>query len=97
MTITSVAEDTVVRSVQNPAQNPWIGAMDDVNDTDTVFNWVTSEAWNYTYFESGQPDDDAGLGGTGECLHIANPAGEWNDTNCNVSGFVVGRICEVDF
>jgi hypothetical protein len=59
VTITSSTENLLVISVQNTAQNPWIGAVDDANDTDAVFAWVTGEPWGYTNFASGQPDDDA--------------------------------------
>jgi cysteine-rich repeat protein len=94
-TITSGAEDSVVLSVQHPAQNPWIGAADDANDTDVIFAWVTGEPFGYSHFAPGEPDDDVAFGGLGECLHIANSLGEWNDTNCDFAGFVAGRICEL--
>ncbi len=96
VTITGAAEDAVVRQVQNAAQNPWIGASEDGNDTDAVFDWVTSEPFPYQHFAAGQPDDDSVFGGNGECLHILNAAGEWNDTNCDVTSFVVGYICEYE-
>ena len=95
VTITSAGEQALVASVQNDAENPWIGASEDGNDTDAVFDWVTDDAFGFTAFEAGQPDDDAGVGGTGDCLHLTNAAGEWNDTNCNFAGFVTGRICEL--
>jgi cysteine-rich repeat protein len=95
-TITSASEQLVVESVLNPLENPWIGATDDANDTDAVFDWVTDEPFTFAHFEIGQPDDDAGLGGNGECLHIANATGLWNDTNCDITTFVVGRICEIE-
>jgi len=96
VTIGSAGEQTIAHSVQNAAQNPWIGASEDANDTDTVFDWVTDESFTFASFAAGQPDDDAGSGGNGDCLHMFNAAGEWNDTNCNIDTFVVGRICEVE-
>jgi len=95
-TITSASESATVLEAKLLSQNPWIGATDDANDTDAVFTWVTGEPWNFTSFEPGQPDDDFGLGGNGECLHINDITGGWNDTNCNISSFVVGRICEFE-
>ncbi|MBK6513889.1 MAG: DUF4215 domain-containing protein [Polyangiaceae bacterium] len=95
VTITSAAESALVADVHNTAQNPWIGASDDANDTDAVFDWVTNEAWGFTEYAAGEPDDDVGVGGNGECLHLVNAAGEWADTNCNFVGFVTGRICEL--
>jgi len=95
-TITSAGEQALVTSVQNDAQNPWIGASEDGIDTDAVFRWVTGEAFGFTNFATGQPDDDANLGGNGECLHLVDAAGRWNDTNCDITAFVVGRICEIE-
>ncbi|MGN6104192.1 MAG: DUF4215 domain-containing protein, partial [Kofleriaceae bacterium] len=95
-TITSASEDAVVRDVQNPAETPWIGASEDANDTDDVFAWVTGEPFGYSHFAAGQPDDDASTDGLGDCLHLVNSAGEWNDTNCDATTFVVGRICEIE-
>jgi cysteine-rich repeat protein len=96
VTIGSAAEQALAHSVQNTAQNPWIGAFDDGNTTDAVFDWVTDEPFTFTSFATGQPDDDSGLGGGGDCLHMVDAAGAWNDTNCNITTFVVGRICEVE-
>ncbi len=94
-TITSAAEQTAVTSAMNPAQNPWIGATDDANDTDDIFNWVTGETTaGFKHYAPNQPDDDASSGGNGECLHFVDAQGNWNDTNCDINTFVVGRVCE---
>jgi cysteine-rich repeat protein len=95
-TITSVFEQGLVAAAASDTQNPWIGATDDANDTDAVFAWLTGEPWGFTNFAPGQPDDDVGVGGNGECLHLQNAAGQWNDTNCAATGFVVGRVCEYE-
>ncbi|HWO23947.1 MAG TPA: Ig-like domain-containing protein [Kofleriaceae bacterium] len=94
-TITSAAEQGYAHSVQSTAQNPWIGAGEDATTTDAIFDWVTNESFGYTSFAPGQPDNDATSGGNGNCLHLANAAGEWGDTNCNLDTFVSGRICEI--
>ncbi len=95
-TITGAFEQGLVTAAASDTQNPWIGATDDANDTDAVFTWLTAEPWGFTNFAAGQPDDDVGVGGNGECLHLLNAAGEWNDTNCAATGFVVGRVCEYE-
>ena len=95
-TITSSGENEVVASVQNSAQNPWIGAVDDANDTDTIFAWITGEAFGFANFAPNEPDDDVNFGGTGECLNLATTLGQWGDTNCTIATFVIGRICEVE-
>lgn len=95
VTISGASEDAVARSVQNPSQNPWIGATDDAVDVDAVFDWVTGEPFFFTSFAPGEPDDDAAFGGDGECLHLLDASGTWGDTSCEFVGFVTGRICEV--
>lgn len=95
-TVTSAGESTAVLAAQNPAENPWIGAGEDGNDTDAVFDWVTDEPFGFTNFAPGEPDDDVGVGGLGDCLHLSNAAGQWSDTNCLIDTFVVGRICEIE-
>lgn len=94
-TISGATEDAVVTSVQNPTETPWIGAVDDAITTDTIFDWVDGSPFFYSRFAAGQPDDDAAFGGGGDCLHLANSVGEWEDTNCQFVGFVTGRICEI--
>jgi cysteine-rich repeat protein len=93
VSITSAGEQARVQTITQGV--PWIGAVDDANDTDTVFVWLKPEAWSYTHFAAGEPDDDATVGGNGECLAIQNAAGEWGDTNCNFVGFTDGRLCEL--
>jgi cysteine-rich repeat protein len=95
-TVTSAGENALVLSVQNPLENPWIGGQDDANTTDAVFDWVTDEGFGFTAFDTGEPDDDAGVGGNGDCLHLNTTTGGWADTNCNLTTFVVGRICEFE-
>jgi cysteine-rich repeat protein len=94
-TITAADEDLVVSSILSNTQIAWLGASDDGNDTDTVFDWVTAEPWGFVHFADGQPDDDAGLDGLGECLFVS-PNGEWADTNCDFVGLVTGLICEIE-
>jgi large repetitive protein len=94
-TITDADEDAAVAGALTAGANPWIGAIDDDVDDDDVFAWVTGEPWGYARFAPGQPDDDAGIGGNGECLHIVNDDGEWNDTNCDLDTFVTSSLCEL--
>jgi len=95
-TVTSSSENAVFLTVLAAGQNPWIGAQDVGSDTDDVFDWVTDEAFTFKNFAPNQPDDDVGQGGTGECLHVRDAAGQWNDTNCNLTTFVVGQVCEYE-
>ena len=92
VTITSSAEQQGAAALGAVGGVYWIGAVDDANDTDSVFAWVTNEPWSYTSFAPNEPDDDLALGGTGECLAITGTG--WVDTNCDFDAFVSGRICE---
>jgi cysteine-rich repeat protein len=94
-TITSAGENGLVSSVQNQAQNPWIGATDDADDTDNIFDWVTDEAFLFFTYATNEPDDNAPIG-DGECLHLAAPNALWGDAGCDFVGFVIGRICEIE-
>jgi hypothetical protein len=93
-TITNASEDAIVRSVQNPTQNPWIGATDAA--VEGSFQWLTGEKFEYQSFAPGEPDDDAGFGGNGDCLQLANALGQWSDTNCTFLGVATGSICEIE-
>ncbi len=97
VTITSDAEQAFVSAVQNPAQNPWIGATDAA--VEGTFAWVTGEAFAYTHYEPGQPDNGGGIIDE-DCLQLSSTAapsgqaGTWNDAACDDAG-VVGRVCEL--
>ncbi len=93
-TITSPAEQAAVHAVHNAAQAPYIGATDDANDTDTVFDWVTDEPWGATSFAPGEPDD--GPAGDGECLVVTGATSAWADVSCTIVGAATGRICEIE-
>jgi cysteine-rich repeat protein len=88
-TITSAGEAGVVDAILGAGQSPWIGAQDDANDTDAVFDWVTTEAWNFVRFAAGEPDD------SGECVHVTGVTGEWADADCASTTSAVGALCEV--
>ena len=94
-TISGASEQAFVAAVHNPMLVSWLGATEDANDTDTVFDWFTNDAWTgYGPWAAGEPDDDAMTGGNGECVALINPSAEWGDTNCNFVGYVTARVCE---
>jgi len=93
-TITTPAEQAAVHLVHLATQTPYIGATDDANDTDAVFDWVTDEPWGMTSFAPAQPDD--GPGGDGECLVVQGGASLWADASCTAAGAASGRICEIE-
>jgi cysteine-rich repeat protein len=83
-----------VHAVHDPAQTPYIGATDDANDTDLVFDWVTDEPWGAASFAPGEPDD--GPAGDGECLIVTGASSAWADASCTIVGAATGRICELE-
>ena len=95
--ITSAPEQALVASVQNTAQNPWIGLTDAL--VEGSFGWITGEPLGFTAWEPGQPDG----GDPEDCVNLfstavspSGTAGTWNDTSCTFVGFTAGRICELD-
>lgn len=92
--ITSAAENVAASGFGSGRY--WIGAIDDANDTDSIFSWVTAETWSYTNFAAGEPDDDFALGGTGEALFLSADTGLWADTNPDFVGFVEGYVIEYE-
>ena len=89
-TITGAAEQTVVAFVQNAAQNPWIGATDEL--VEGSFGWITGEAFSFTAWGASQPDG----GDPEDCVNMSAGTGLWNDTSCTFIGFTAGHICEIE-
>ena len=95
-TIADASEQAFVTALGSPTQNQWLGGTDGAID-DSIFSWITGEPFGFQFWMAGEPDDDAGSGGDGECLAAAaaSPTGAWMDTSCNFLGFVNGYICEI--
>ena len=87
-TVPSPSENTFVASL-NAGQNCWLGGFQAPNscENNCDWQWVSGEAWNYTNWDSYQPDNS----GNEDCLHYFTADGHWNDYN-----FVVRfpYICE---
>jgi len=88
-TITSDAENTFVLNLVNSDGfwsngGPWLGGYQ-MNDTEGPagnWHWVTGEAFSYTKWGPGEPNN---VGGE-DYLHFANRSGLWNDiANNNMS------------
>jgi cysteine-rich repeat protein len=84
--LTSAAEELLVRPLQQPGQLPWIGATDLA--AEGTFAWLSGEPFSHQNFIPGQPDGD------GNCLHLGNAAGGWNDADCDFVGLANARLCE---
>jgi hypothetical protein len=59
----------------------WIGGTDVGSEGD--FTWVTSEAFSYTHFRAGEPNNGGTSGIQEDCLVIEDDtAGTWDDRPC---------------
>jgi hypothetical protein len=80
-TITSAAENAFIASLTGGTES-YIGATD--ASVEGAFEWVTAEAFGFTNWAFGEPNDDvAPASPTGEDFAIINPPnnplGTWND------------------
>ena len=88
------AEDDLIAGLPVAGDNPWLGGHDPQDDN--TFQWVNGDAFTFTAFTPGQPDDGFG---NEDCLHFWQDAPNgpgWNDTNCDIDTFVTGVVCEVE-
>lgn len=90
-TITSESEQNFIESINTGNRNLWIGGY-----RDDLFNWywVTGEAWNYTHWGSGEPNDSSNVVSNENCVAIWPKY--WNDLNNSNTREQSGYICEWD-
>lgn len=94
VTINDAPENAwVVSVIPFPSGWFWLGARDDANTTDTVFDWISGEPWDYTAWTPGEPDDDAAFGGQGDYVVLDTMTGQWYDTQGNLLS--PGAIAEI--
>jgi len=112
-TITSQAENDFVFSLINSPQfftsfngsGPAIGGFQSVGAPEPGggWNWVTGEAWNYTNWLPGSPDNGNGFFQENRVHFFSNthgsstPASTWNDINAddsNIGGYVIEVVPE---
>jgi large repetitive protein len=88
--ITTAAEDAAAFSAVRSGDTPWLGATDIA--TEGTFRWVTGEAFGYSNFDAGKPDN----AGNADCVrYVAD--GAWTDAACGGSAaHASGTLCEVD-
>ena len=94
-TIDGAGEDLWVGSVVVAAGNAWIGGTDSA--TEGTWSWVTGEAWSFTHWAPGQPDD--ATGDRDALLVREGTGGAWDDVADSdpalpVTQFVVEWTCD---
>lgn len=92
-TLTSSAEDAFVVSILTGAGltgEYWLGGFQPAGSTEPGggWEWVTGEAWSYTNWGGGEPND---LGGEGYLATWSASGWQWNDEGNlgNITGYVV--------
>lgn len=100
-TITSQEEQNIVEELVADGSVPsyWLGATD--VEEEGKWEWITGEEWNYTHWDSGQPDNYSGENGSVEnYLEIRGMysnwrMGCWNDLQYSGDpSLIPGFICE---
>ena len=77
-TVTSLAENTFLNALYPSSAAPWMGGYQDKTASNYVeptggWRWVTGEAWSYTNWNSGEPNNGYGT------EHYAQTGTKWND------------------
>ena len=83
-TITSPQENAFVFNLISSSGgwgNPWVGGFqpDPASKPDQGWAWVTGEAWYYTNWAAGEPNDWGGIFGAENYLGFRRSDGTWND------------------
>lgn len=90
-TVTSAAEKDLITSLQTEKsiESCWLGASD--ASQEGQWRWVTGEAFSYSFWGSGQPDNS---GGVEHYLESWGTGSSWNDDNNNQTNS--GFVCEFE-
>jgi len=84
-TITSAAENDFIFSLGIDDRPIWLGGYQDDNATqaDEGWHWVTGEAWDYTNWAPGEPNDWNGTVENALAFAFFEGDGTWNDAPNN--------------
>lgn len=101
-TITSQDEQNFVASlIRNQGTEFWLGGFQtpENNPVRTAgWTWVTGEAWSYTHWNAGEPNDNTGAASEQFLAMWASGGWDyWNDEGAfgNISGYVIERSAAV--
>jgi hypothetical protein len=81
VTITSQQENDFLRDDLNIPLDSWIGAFQPpgTGEPNDGWSWVTGEAWSFTNWDVGEPND---AGDDEDCGQWWTSDGAWNDNDC---------------
>ena len=91
-TITDGDEQTFIETILPATGELWLGGYQTEPSSDPNANWawITGETWNYTNWNSGEPNDNYGYASE-ESLAILCDLEKWNDEGSlnNISGYII--------
>ncbi len=90
-TITSKDEQAFIDEYNGSLEYLWIGGYRE--DDNTVWMWVTGEAWGYTNWDEGEPNNSSNVV-SNENRIVLWSDGYWNDLNDENTWESAGYICE---
>ncbi len=108
VTITSAAEETFVEAflLTQPLPAGWMGAYQDLDgedysEPDGGWRWVTGEAWNFTDWAPGEPNDSSGPDGLPQNYTLLRgvnnlPPLAWDDRDAPFSRAVIEWSADCD-
>ncbi len=84
-TVTSLDEWNFIKTLSQYGGNLWLGGTDSA--TEGTWEWVTGEAFNFTVWASGEPNNL----GNEDCLETWHSGNDWNDSAGSTanSGYIV--------
>lgn len=90
VTVSSQEENSFIVSLSGGKKFVWLGGY--ASGSDRKWEWVTDEAFSYTNWGSGEPNNS---GGNESYLHMVE-SGQWNDIMVTANANSISFVCEYE-